>query len=60
MSEQEWDRVMAVNLRGLFVGSREAARRMIAAGKGGVSAPYTVCPAPDSCKVLGPGADFRN
>jgi NAD(P)-dependent dehydrogenase (short-subunit alcohol dehydrogenase family) len=36
MSDAEWDRVMAVNLRGLFVGSREAARRMIAAGKGGV------------------------
>jgi len=28
--------VMAVNLRGMFVGSREAARRMIAAGHGGV------------------------
>lgn len=36
MSEEEWDRVMSVNLRGLFVGSREAARRMIAAGRGGV------------------------
>jgi NAD(P)-dependent dehydrogenase (short-subunit alcohol dehydrogenase family) len=36
MSETEWDRVMAVNLRGLFLGSREAARHMIAAGKGGV------------------------
>ena len=31
-----WDQVMAVNLRGLFVGCREAARRMIEAGKGGV------------------------
>jgi NAD(P)-dependent dehydrogenase (short-subunit alcohol dehydrogenase family) len=31
-----WDRVMDVNLRGLFVGSREAARRMIAAASGGV------------------------
>jgi NAD(P)-dependent dehydrogenase (short-subunit alcohol dehydrogenase family) len=36
LTEEEWDRVMAVNLRGLFVGSREAARRMIVAGKGGV------------------------
>ncbi|HTZ69086.1 MAG TPA: SDR family NAD(P)-dependent oxidoreductase [Acetobacteraceae bacterium] len=36
MTDPEWDRVMAVNLRGLFVGAREAARRMIAAGKGGV------------------------
>jgi NAD(P)-dependent dehydrogenase (short-subunit alcohol dehydrogenase family) len=31
-----WDKVMAVNLRGLFAGSREAARRMIDAGRGGV------------------------
>lgn len=31
-----WDEVMQVNLRGLFIGSREAARRMIAGGQGGV------------------------
>lgn len=36
MAEAEWDSVMAVNLRGVFVGSREAARHMIAAGRGGV------------------------
>lgn len=36
MTEADWDQVMAVNLRGVFVGAREAARRMIAAGKGGV------------------------
>jgi NAD(P)-dependent dehydrogenase (short-subunit alcohol dehydrogenase family) len=36
LTEEAWDTVMAVNLRGLFVGSREAARRMISAGKGGV------------------------
>lgn len=36
MREEEWDRVMAVNLRGVFLGSREAARRMISGGKGGV------------------------
>lgn len=34
--DELWDEVMAVNLRGLFAGSREAARRMILAGKGGV------------------------
>lgn len=36
VDERDWDTVMAVNLRGVFVGSREAARRMIAAGHGGV------------------------
>jgi len=35
MSDDDWDRVLAVNLRGTFVGCREAARRMIAAGRGG-------------------------
>lgn len=36
MSDADWDRVFAVNARGVFAGSREAARRMVAAGKGGV------------------------
>jgi NAD(P)-dependent dehydrogenase (short-subunit alcohol dehydrogenase family) len=36
MTPQVWDDVMAVNLRGVFLGGREAARRMIAAGRGGV------------------------
>lgn len=36
MEDEEWERVMSVNLRGLFVGSREAARHMVATGKGGV------------------------
>ncbi len=35
-TDEVWDQVMAVNLRGMFVGAREAARRMIEAGQGGV------------------------
>lgn len=33
---EEFDNVLAINLRGAFVGAREAARRMIAKGNGGV------------------------
>ena len=36
MTDAVWDQVMEVNLRGTFSGAREAARRMIAAGSGGV------------------------
>jgi NAD(P)-dependent dehydrogenase (short-subunit alcohol dehydrogenase family) len=36
LSVDEWDRMLDVNLRGTFVGAREAARAMIAAGQGGV------------------------
>ena len=36
MTDDDWDRVLDVNLRGSFIGAREAARRMIAAGHGGV------------------------
>jgi NAD(P)-dependent dehydrogenase (short-subunit alcohol dehydrogenase family) len=36
LSEEEFDRVLAINLRGTFVGAREAARQMITGGKGGV------------------------
>jgi len=36
MTDPVWDQTMAVNLRGVFVSCREAARRMIEAGTGGV------------------------
>lgn len=36
MTDELWDQVLAVNTRGVFVGAREAAGRMIAAGSGGV------------------------
>jgi NAD(P)-dependent dehydrogenase (short-subunit alcohol dehydrogenase family) len=36
MTDDAWDQVMAVNLRGVFASCRAAARRMIAAGRGGV------------------------
>src|SRR4051812_15712549 len=36
LAEEEWDAVLDVNLRGTFLGAREAARAMIAAGNGGV------------------------
>ncbi len=36
MSDEQWDRVLDINLRGTFIGAREAAKRMIVAQKGGV------------------------
>lgn len=36
MTDELWDEVLAVNLRGTFAGAREAAGRMTAAGHGGV------------------------
>lgn len=36
MDDATWDRVMAINTRGVIVGAREAARHMTAAGRGGV------------------------
>ena len=36
LSAEEWDLVLDVNLRGAFVGAREAARAMVAGGSGGV------------------------
>lgn len=35
LPDEEWDDVMAVNLRGAFIATREAARVMIAQGSGG-------------------------
>ena len=36
MTDELWDKVLDINLRGVFAGSREAARRMITADNGGV------------------------
>lgn len=36
MTDDAWDRVLDTNLRGTFIGAREAAARMVAAGNGGV------------------------
>ena len=36
LTTEDWDRVLEVNLRGTFVGAREAARRMVDGGRGGV------------------------
>jgi NAD(P)-dependent dehydrogenase (short-subunit alcohol dehydrogenase family) len=36
LTDDDWDAVLDVNLRGAFVGAREAARRMVTAGNGGV------------------------
>ena len=33
---EEWDRMLDINLRGAFIGAREAARAMIPLGRGGV------------------------
>ncbi len=36
MTEQDWNRVLDINLRGTFLGAQEAGRRMLDAGNGGV------------------------
>lgn len=35
LPEDEFDKVIAINLKGAFIGAREAARRMVEAGRGG-------------------------
>jgi NAD(P)-dependent dehydrogenase (short-subunit alcohol dehydrogenase family) len=35
-TDDDWDRVLNVNLRGLFIGCREAARQMVKAGNAGI------------------------
>lgn len=36
LTDEDWQRTIAVNLNGAFAGARAAARRMVAKGKGGV------------------------
>lgn len=36
MTDEQWRRVLSVNLDGAFAGAREAARRMVEGGRGGV------------------------
>lgn len=36
ISDEDWDHLLNLNLRALFISSREVAKRMIAAGQGGV------------------------
>ena len=36
LTDEDWDGVLDINLRGTFIGAREAGRRMVAAGRGGV------------------------
>jgi NAD(P)-dependent dehydrogenase (short-subunit alcohol dehydrogenase family) len=52
LADDDWDRVLEVNLRGTFLGAREAARAMVAAGNGGVILNVTSTAA---YRVAGPG-----
>ncbi len=45
ITDDEWDDMIAVNLRGTFLGSREAARRMVRAGRRGVIVNISSCAA---------------
>src|ERR1700739_2202489 len=43
ITDEDWDDMMAVNLRGTFLGCREAARRMVRAGRPGVIVNISLC-----------------
>ena len=45
IDDDQWDRVLDVNLRGTYLGAREAATRMIARGMGGVIINISTAPA---------------
>jgi NAD(P)-dependent dehydrogenase (short-subunit alcohol dehydrogenase family) len=45
ITDDDWDDMIAVNLRGTFLGSREAARRMVRAGRRGVIVNISSCAA---------------
>jgi NAD(P)-dependent dehydrogenase (short-subunit alcohol dehydrogenase family) len=49
LDSQTWDRVLAVNLRGIFLACREALRQMLGVGRGAIvclSSPFAVAAAP--------------
>lgn len=52
LDDDEWRRVLAVNLDAAFAGAKEAARRMVAAGRGGVIVNISSTAA---YRVAGPG-----
>lgn len=52
LTDEQWHRVLSVNLDGAFTGAREAARQMVAAGRGGVLVTIT---STASFRAHGPG-----
>jgi NAD(P)-dependent dehydrogenase (short-subunit alcohol dehydrogenase family) len=45
IDDEQWNRVLAVNLHGTYLGAREAANRMIRQGKGGIIINISTAPA---------------